>query len=96
MIEEKVGKMKRDLFREFGVFKCLGCEYYLSGRYTDSDGNYRSCKTHCPRTEDGIEQILCRIQNIKGSIQTKEREIKELVKKKDKLTEMINNTQDSV
>jgi hypothetical protein len=45
-----------NLYEKYGVFKCLGCPHYLSGDRHDC--------SKCQRTENGKEQIVCRIQNI--------------------------------
>ncbi len=71
-----------DMFKEYGVFKCLGCNHYLSGDYFD-------CKKDCPRTENGTEQIQCRIQHIDFELQELERKKTYLCKQKNELTKIL-------
>jgi hypothetical protein len=55
---------------DLGIFKCLGCEHYLSG------DNF-NCETFCPRIENGVTQVNCRVKYLKQEISTLEKEIRQ-------------------
>ena len=88
--------MEYPSYEMFGVSKCLGCKYYLAGIYHDDEGNYRSCRTHCPRTEHGIEQIECKIKFLDEDITKLKEQIKELVMKKAYLEIYLNEHADDM
>ena len=66
------------MYKEYGVFKCLGCKHYLSG---DNFG----CEKNCPRTENGTEQIWCRLHDIEVELGSIEKAQLKLIKKRDEL-----------
>jgi hypothetical protein len=79
-----------DMYEEYGLFKCLGCEHYLSGDHFD-------CRHICPRTEQiGIVQMQAKIQFINEDIEELELQKAELLKLRNKISEMINKAQDNV
>lgn len=73
---------KIDMFEKFGVHKCLGCKHYLSG---DGFG----CEKNCPRTEDGVEQVQCRIKNINTELRRLEKEIFKLKQQRNELHKIV-------
>jgi hypothetical protein len=91
-------KTKEDipkLFDELFIFKCLGCEYYLSGRHTDNNGNYRSCEKDCTRTVFGAEQVNAEIKNITDKITEHYKEIAKLSLQKSKVEQLLRLLKDN-